>query len=373
MVLNSIFNKNKNFIYFLRPIRVGGIFIMKKFIVALGFVVSACQSQETVPQVYANAETDNCIALQEEDAADDPAFWLNESNPENSLVFGTNKKYGLEVYNLSGERIADYPIGRLNNVDVSLNVPLFDTLIDIVAASNRDYDRIDIWAIDSMGEKLTLISDTTMKTHLEGVYGFCLWNDELNGRAFAFVNNKDGMVEQWELLFSSTQVTFTLVRAFEAAGQVEGMVIDQNNRLLYLGEEQGGIFAYNLDDADVPRFRIAMSGDENEDLSYDIEGLAIFSNDSIHLLLASSQGNFKYAVFDISNNYNYLGVFEIADGTFDGAEETDGIDIYSGPVGDMYPKGILIAQDGFNKNTEGKAVPQNFKIVDWRQIEAIFN
>ncbi len=346
---------------------------MKKFIVALGIVVSACQSQKTVPQVFANAETDNCIALQGEDAADDPAFWLNESKPEKSLIFGTNKKYGLEVYNLSGERIADYPIGRLNNVDVSLNVPLFDTTIDIVAASNRDYDRIDVWAIDSMGEKLTLISDTTMKTNLKGVYGFCLWNDELNGRAFAFVNNKDGMVEQWELHSDSSQVTFSLVNSFEAAGQVEGMVVDQTNRLLYLGEEQGGIFAYNLDEAGVERFRIDMSGDENEDLSYDIEGLAIFSNDSTHLLLASSQGNFKYAVFDIGNNYTYLGIFEIASGTFDGAEETDGIDIYAAPIGDMYPKGILIAQDGFNKDSEGKAVPQNFKIVDWREIESVFN
>lgn len=343
---------------------------MKKLL-PLFALLAACTAEENIPTVSADMQTVSCLAEIEDDAADDPAFWLHK-DAKKSLIFGSNKKRGLEVYSMTGKRLAEYPTGRLNNVDVARNVPMFDTVQDIVAASNRDFDRIDIWTIDEDATKLELVSDTSMRTRLEGVYGFCLWNDTTNATTFAFVNNKDGAVEQWKLVADSSAIRFELTRSFTAAGQVEGMVVDQKNRLLYLGEEQGGIFAYNLDDASKERTRIPMSGEENADLAYDIEGLAIYSRGDKHLLLASSQGNFRYAGFDINKNYGYLGVFAIGNGsTCDGVEETDGIDIYSGAVGPQYPEGIFLAQDGFNYDEKGVKVPQNFKLVDWRKIEGI--
>ncbi len=162
------------------------------FIGALLFTVSC--TQESVPTVTAAVETEPCLALEGEDAADDPAIWLDPANPDQSLIFGSNKKLGLEVYNLEGVRLAHYPTGKLNNVDVALNVQFGDAQHDIVAASNRDFDRIDVWVIDPATHALTLVSDTAMRTQLTGVYGFCLWNDTLNKTTFAFVNNKGGEV-----------------------------------------------------------------------------------------------------------------------------------------------------------------------------------
>ncbi len=43
------------------------------------------------------------------DAADDPAIWIHPTRPELSLVIGTNKKRGLEVYDLAGRRIQSSP------------------------------------------------------------------------------------------------------------------------------------------------------------------------------------------------------------------------------------------------------------------------
>lgn len=343
---------------------------MKKLL-PLFALLAACTAEENIPTVSADLQTVNCFAEIEDDAADDPAFWLH-ADAKKSLIFGSNKKRGLEVYSMTGQRLAEYPTGRLNNVDVALAVPMFDSVHDIVAASNRDFDRIDVWTINEDAAKLELVSDTTIRTNLEGVYGFCLWNDTLNASTYAFVNNKEGDVEQWKLVADTTMVGFELVRSFTAAGQVEGMVVDQKNRLLYLGEEQGGVFAYTLDYASVERTRIPMSGEENADLAYDIEGLAIYSRGDKHLLLASSQGNFRYAGFDINDNYRYLGVFAIGNGSIcDGVEETDGIEIYSGAVGAQYPEGIFLAQDGFNYDQKGVKVPQNFKLVDWRKIEGV--
>lgn len=342
---------------------------MKKAFLPILVLIVSCQSELEIPVVLAEVQTENCLANVEDDAADDPAFWLNKDNPEQSLIFGTNKTQGLEVYSLEGNRLANYSIGRLNNVDVATNIPLGDTVYDIVAATNRDYDRIDVWTIHKDALKLKLLSDTSMKTNIEGVYGFCLWNDLAHKKTFAFVNNKEGNVEQWELVQDSAQFKFHLVHSFKAAGQVEGMVVDPIDRVLYLGEEQGGVFAYNLDNMNDDRLRVPLSGVENLDLQYDIEGLAIYAGEGRRLLVTSSQGNNRYAVYDIDRDYRYLGVFGVKDKYGDRTQETDGIDIYSGAVGDQFPHGIFLCQDGFNYDSTGVKEPQNFKITDWTLIK----
>ena len=61
-----------------------------------------------------------------------------------------------------------------------------------------------------------------------------------------------------------------------------------------------------------------------------------------------------------------------ANDTLDGVEETDGIEVSPAYLGEEFPQGIFLAQDGFNyKGTE--LHPQNFKIVDWRDIELVLS
>ncbi|WP_319535018.1 phytase [uncultured Vibrio sp.] len=65
----------------------------------------------------------------------------------------------------------------------------------------------------------------------------------------------------------------------------------------------------------------------------------------------SSQGNHTYAVYNIDEAYQYAGSFAlVADDQngLDGASETDGIHAVSSSVGDRFPNGLFIAQDGFN-------------------------
>ena len=54
------------------------------------------------------------------DAADDPAFWYNQVNPEQSIVFGTDKKAGIHAFALNGARIKFIPSGKINNIDITL-------------------------------------------------------------------------------------------------------------------------------------------------------------------------------------------------------------------------------------------------------------
>lgn len=44
-----------------------------------------------------------------DDAADDPAIWVNFANPDSSRIIGTDKQGGLAVYDLKGNQLFYYP------------------------------------------------------------------------------------------------------------------------------------------------------------------------------------------------------------------------------------------------------------------------
>ncbi|GAB4496582.1 MAG: hypothetical protein OHK0019_28600 [Saprospiraceae bacterium] len=54
----------------------------------------------------------------------------------------------------------------------------------------------------------------------------------------------------------------------------------------------------------------------------------------------------------------------------DGVEETDGIDAVGTPLGTKYPKGLFVAQDGFDYNG-GQLQRQNFKLISWEKLERL--
>ena len=104
-------------------------------------------------------------------------------------------------------------------------------------------------------------------------------------------------------------------------------------------------------------------------LTADVEGLALYkTEDDRGYLVASSQGNDTYIVYRRDGRNEFVGSFRIAPGEeIDGAEETDGIDICADELGDAFPRGLFIAQDGFNDNGN-----QNFKVVPWEDVAGAF-
>ena len=151
------------------------------------------------------------------------------------------------------------------------------------------------------------------------------------------------------------------------------MVADEDFGVLYVGEEDRGIWKMLAEpDGGDRRTLLAMSGEDNPNIAYDVEGLTLYKiNGSGGYLLASSQGNFSYAIFERGGDNRYLGSFKITDAeTVDGVEETDGIDAVSTPLGKNFPKGLFAAQDGFNYNG-GQLQRQNFKLVSWEKIGSV--
>jgi len=323
------------------------------------------KKEDTLFQVQAVAETEAVSADPEDDAADDPAIWYNAKKPELSLILGSDKTNGIDLFNLDGKRMATYRIGRINNVDIRQG---WKDSLDIVGGSHRDRLSMEFWLMN--GDSLRMSHIGGVSSELEDVYGFCLYRSPRTQDLYAFINSKTGDIEQWKLSMTGDLLSGEKVRTLKVPSQPEGMVADDSLAVIYIGEEGGGIHRFGAEPQDGQASkRLKLSGEDNPAIQYDVEGLTIYYKpNGKGYLIASSQGNNTYAVFERSGENKYLGSFEISDGVVDGVSETDGIDVIRYPLGDDYPQGMFVCQDGFNFEGETK-VAQNFKIVSWENIE----
>lgn len=335
-------------------------------------LANAYAAQAKIPHsVPATGETTAVSGSATDDAADDPAIWVHPIDKSKSLIYGTNKTAGLAAYDLKGNEVAFYRIGRVNNVDVLYGYRMQDSLIDLVGCSNRTDQSLDLFRINpEKGILLDVANDALpMDTStIDDVYGFCFAKDHIE-RSYAVVNGKNGTMQQFELVAKDDKISLKLVRTVVFDSQTEGMVADNELGYLYVGEEGRGIWKLPIDPAaDTEKILLANSGEENTNITYDVEGLTIYKKDGAGYLIASSQGNFSYAVFERAGENAYLTSFTIVNGiNVDGAEETDGVAVVSDSLSPNFPRGLLVVQDGFN-HEDSTLVPQNFKYVDWRQI-----
>lgn len=304
------------------------------------------------------------------DAADDPAIWVHPTNAAESLVIGTNKQGGLYTYTLDGRMHQYLPDGKVNNVDIRYGVQIGDRKITLVAASNRTNEGISIYEMDETSRMLSNIADGVQPTGMPDPYGMCLYQSPKDGKAYVFINEKDGLVRQWALSEGTPgRVKATPVREFNVGSTAEGCVADDDTGTLFVAEEDIALWKYGAEpDAGDSREKVT-DPQMNPALKDDLEGVSIYyAKGTAGYIVLSSQGNNSYALFNREPPHAYIGSFRvIADSSkgIDGSSETDGLDIISTPLGDAFPYGVFIAQDGRNiAPTEN----QNFKLVPWERI-----
>lgn len=303
------------------------------------------------------------------DAADDPAIWIHPTTPELSLVLGTQKQQGMNVYDMNGKTLQSLPDGRLNNVDIRYGFPLGGKFVDIAAASNRTHDSISIYGIDPVSRKVSNLADGTIDTGMIDPYGFCMYHNPKTGNFYVFVNDTDGVVKQWLLKDAGNgRVAADLVRRFKIETQTEGCVADDYTAALYIGEEDVGIWKYSAN-PESGDHRVMVDSTTDGNLTDDVEGLALYLGpDGKGYLVASNQGADNYAIYDRDGDNVFRGIFHVVadDETgIDGSSETDGLEVTSANLGPAFPNGMLVVQDGRNIMP---AERQNFKYIPWERI-----
>ncbi len=306
------------------------------------------------------------------DAADDPAIWIHPSDPARSLVIGTDKKGGLHAYSLDGrDRQLVSPGSRPNNVDVLYGVRLAGRVVDLAVASvgkGGKSSGVTVWTIDPADGTLAELGvGPTFKAFDGGdPYGLCTYRSPRDGAAYVFVTDRDGAVEQYRLDAASgdaSALSATRVRAFRVGSQAEGIVADRERARLYVAEENVAIWEYGAEPGDGTDRRAAARVGEHG-LTADIEGLAIYyAPAGKGYLLASSQGSSTINVYDRSGDHAYiLTIDPKASGAIDDVAETDGIDVTNRRTSPIFPRGLLVVQDGKNDGH------QNFKLFAWEDV-----
>lgn len=304
------------------------------------------------------------------DSADDPAIWVDRNNPSRSIIIGTQKQSGLYVYDLEGRVLQFLADGRMNNVDLRDNFSLGGQTVSIVTSSNRTTDGISIYRVDPTTRHLVDVADGVQPSGFVDPYGLCMYRSARTGDTYVFVNGDTGSMRQYRLSdVGNGRVRATPVRDIPFASQTEGCVADDETGVLYVGEEDVGLWRLGAE-PDAPATPVSFATVEgNEALKDDVEGIGLYDlGNGRGYLVVSSQGNNTYAIFRREGNNAYVGSFAaLADPArgIDGISETDGLDVTSANLGGAYAGGLFIAQDGRNI-----APPeyQNFKLAPWSAI-----
>lgn len=302
------------------------------------------------------------------DAADDPAIWLHPSVAEKSLVIGTNKKRGLLAYNLEGKLMQQLDVGRVNNVDIRQGFSHKGLPADIAAASQRDNRSIALFHISPLNGEISAMNEII--TGLDDVYGLCMYRG-LESKIYVFINDQDGRYEQYEITDSDKGWAGKRVREFSVGSQPEGCAADDKNQRLFVGEENTALWTLGAEPDDDSSHETGMEKISaiTDYLHVDIEGMDLYQTETENYLLVSSQGNDSYVLFQAEAPYEYIGRFRIglnAKNGIDGASETDGLAVSSAYLGDQYPQGLVVVQDGRNLFPNDH---QNFKLVSWQKID----
>lgn len=326
-------------------------------------VVAAPESAVVTPDVETRPVDDYG------DAADDMAIWVHPRDPAQSLVIGTNKKRGLDVYDLKGKRLQVLEDGRMNNVDIREGFKLGGREVALVTASNRTSKSLAVYRVDVQSRQLINVADGIIDLKLDDPYGLCMYRSAKSGDYFVFVNDSDGRFKQIKLVANGEKVKGEIVREFALESQTEGCVADDETGALYLGEEDVALWRYSAEpNGGTERKSIDTTADGGH-LTADVEGMGLYLQPGGKgYLVVSSQGSNDYAVYRRDGNNEYVGRFAVVSNDalgIDGISETDGLDVSSANFGGAFAQGVFIAQDGRNITP---SETQNFKIVAWAKI-----
>ena len=376
-------------------------------IITLGadLVPTATPTVETRPALL----DDGTLPFSQRADADDPAVYVNATDSAKSLVVTSVKNGGLRVYDLSGNLIQTInpssPDVRYNNVDLQYGFTLGGQKIDIAVASDRNNDKLAIFKINPAGtggNYLENITDTSAATIFQGApftapfsasatsaYGLALYRSPVTTDYYAFATRRQtGDIAQLKLVDKGNgKIGYDLVRNFTvpssttvgASAQTEGIVADQETGLLYIGQEDVGIWKYNAEPTGGKSGTLIekVKAEGGKNLTNDVEGLTIYyGKNGAGYLLASSQGDNTFAAYTREGGNNFVGRFGIgSNGSIDSVQESDGAEVINLPLGANFPNGLFVAQDGSNNPATivaGENISSNFKFVPFENIANTF-
>ena len=306
--------------------------------------------------------------------ADDPVLWRDPADRNRALWIGTDKSIGLYVHGLDGKVRQFFADGPMNNVD-QRSLAVGGRPMVLVAAAERARFGIMTWLLDPSTLRLERWGFLPTSADFGEPYGFCM--GQFRGETLLIPNNKDGVVRAYAVASGADgQPTMALRHQWKLGTQTEGCVVDDRTGALFVGEEDVGIWQMSL--AEPGKAPVQVQKVDGQILAADTEGLTLMRDRGRTFLIASSQGDSAFPVWQLApKGMIYRGRFRIGGGTIDPVTQTDGLDAWSGPIAG-YPEGAIAVHDHCDGEgaedppaavCEGDGKQQNYKLVDWRLVK----
>jgi 3-phytase len=318
------------------------------------------------------------------DDPDDPAIWVHPSDPEKSLILGTNKVKAptgaLVVFGLDGKtRQTITGLDRPNNVDIEYGFPLGAKRVDIAVAAERLQSRLRVFEIAQNGSGIRDIGSpegTRVFTDRQGEeaapMGVSLYRRPADGAIFAIVAPKSGPREgylgQYRLEDDGKgRVKAAFVRyfgRFSGGAEIEAVAVDDELGYVYYADEGDGIHKYSAD-PDRAHAAAELAHFGRSGFKADREGIAIYARaDGAGYIVCTDQleGNSEYHLYkregEPGRPHDHSALVKVVRG---GADSTDGLEITSRPLGPKFPAGMMVAMN---------SGPKNFLVFSWADIAA---
>ena len=286
---------------------------------------------------------------------DDPAIWVNPSDPSKSLILGTDKgdsTGGIWVFDLQGKVDSSrsvFNLKRPNNIDIEYGLNLNGTPTDIAVFTERGRNMIRVYSLPDMAELDNGGIEVFANESLREPMGIALYKAPGNGTVYAIVSRKFGPDGSylWEYRLNATpegKVTATKVRefgSFKGGKEIEAIAVDDEQGYVYYSDERYGIHQYYAS-PDSSNTELSLFGTEG--FSGDQEGISIFpTNKEKGYILVSDQQSNRFQIFKRegtkSNPFDHQLV-KIVNVT---AMESDGSDVTPVALNDTFKNGMFVA------------------------------
>ncbi len=345
----------------------------------LGLLLSQCKSDkesateesvavDTIVQVLKPRITTQPVQFD----TDDPAIWINPSNPTEGLVIGTDKdeQGGLYVFDLQGQIVDTVPgLKRPNNVDLAYGLTLAGVPTDIVVTTERMTSKLRIYSVPDFrpldGGGISVFEGEEGPEYRD-LMGIALYTAPDN-RIYAIVGRKNGPTDGsylWQYLLSDDgtgMVKAELVRKFgifSGKKEIEALAVDHTLGFVYCSDEGVGIRKYHAD-PNRGNEELALFGTSG--FAEDHEGISIYpTSDSTGYVIVSDQQRNAFRFFAREGDGSSPHAHPEVGVVFTSTVESDGNEVVAHSFGDKFPGGLFVAMS--NNRT--------FQYYAWDDIKA---
>jgi 3-phytase len=308
---------------------------------------------------------------------DDPAIWINSSDPSQSLIIGTDKDSigALYAFDLKGQVIDSLVrrnIQRPNNVDIGYGLIHGKDTIDFAVTGERLTSKIRFFSLPDMKELnpggMEVYQGETGEDYRD-LMGIALYQSPKSGKTYVIAGRKNGPTDgtylwQYEVKSEDENLSLELARKFgnfSGNKEIEAIAVDNELGYIYYSDEGAGVRKYYAE-PDMGNEELALFATEG--FTDDHEGISIYkSSETEGYLLVSDQGANLFHVFpregSQSNPHQHTLLAKLPLST----TSSDGSEVTSKNLGGEFTKGLFVAMSD----------DKTFQIYSWEQLEKHIN